>query len=206
MAIIQPPLPYAEDALEPHISAETLKYHYGKHHKTYVDKVNGMVKDKDLDDKTVEELVAHADKKGDKGLFNNAAQAWNHAFYWECLTGDKTKPSDDLAKAIDAAFGSFDDMKKKIVEESVAHFGSGWVWLVADDKGALSLSSLHDADTPLTKGGKALLTVDVWEHAYYIDKRNDRKAYAEALIDSLANWDFASENYARDGQWPHPTA
>lgn len=203
MAITQPPLPFAEDALAPDISAETLHYHYGKHHKAYVDKTNDAVKDGPLADASVEAIVAAAHKDGNKGLFNNSAQAWNHAFYWNCLAPGGARPSGELAAAIDRDFGSYDAFAEKLVTEAVNHFASGWAWLVEKD-GKLSVTSYHDADTPLVHGVNPLFTIDVWEHAYYIDKRNDRKAYVQGMVDKLANWDFAADNLARGSAWVQP--
>lgn len=203
MAITQPPLPFAEDALAPDISAETLHYHYGKHHKAYVDKTNDAVKDGPLADASVEAIVAAAHKDGNKGLFNNSAQAWNHAFYWNCLAPGGARPSGELAAAIDRDFGSYDAFAEKLVTEAVNHFASGWAWLVEKD-GKLSVTSYHDADTPLVHGVNPLFTIDVWEHAYYIDKRNDRKAYVQGMVDKLANWDFAADNLARGTAWVQP--
>ena len=203
MTIAHPPLPYAQDALAPHISADTLATHHGKHHKAYVDKVNAAIEGTDLADKSLEEIVHHAEGAGNKGLFNNAAQSWNHAFYWESLSPTKTAPAGDLAAAIDRDFGSLDDLKKKLKETAVNHFASGWAWMVAKD-GKLSVTDTHDAGTELTAGIKPLLVIDVWEHAYYIDRKNLRPAYVDAVVDELLNWDFAAENLARDGAWTYP--
>ncbi|RJF91023.1 superoxide dismutase [Sphingomonas cavernae] len=189
-----PDLPYPKNALEPHMSAETFDYHHGKHHKAYVDKVNGWIGEKKLEGLSLIAVIEKAKKDGDKGLFNNAAQIWNHSFFWECLSPDGGKPSAALQKQIDDAFGSTDDLLKKLKEESIGHFGSGWGWLVLKD-GKLAVTSLHDADTPVVYGDiKPLLTLDVWEHAYYVDYRNARPDYLEAVLKNLINWQFVEQN------------
>lgn len=203
MTIAHPPLPYALDALAPHISADTLATHHGKHHKTYVDKVNAAIDGTDLADKKLEDIIRHAEKEGNKGLFNNSAQSWNHGFYWESLSPAKTAPSGDLAAAIERDFGSLDDLKAKLKDTAVNHFASGWAWLVAKD-GKLSVTDTHDAGTEATAGVKPLLVIDVWEHAYYIDRKNVRPDYVNAVVDDLLNWDFAAENLAREGVWTYP--
>ena len=194
MAFTLPDLPYAKTALEPHMSAETFDYHHGKHHKAYVDKVNGWIEEKGLANFSLVETVEKAKADGDKGLFNNAAQIWNHSFFWQCLTPQAAAPSAALQKLIDEAFGSTDALLTKLKDESVGHFASGWGWLVLkDDK--LAVTSLHDADTPLVHEGiKPLLTLDVWEHAYYVDYRNARPAYLDAVLKNLINWDFVEQN------------
>ncbi len=203
MTIALTPLPYADTALEPHISAETLQTHHGKHHKTYVDKLNAAIEGTDLAGKSLEEIIHHAEGSGNKGMFNNAAQAWNHGFYWNSLTPDATAPEGDLAAAIDRDFGSLDELKKKLKETAINHFASGWAWLVSRD-GTLSVTDTHDAGTELVAGIKPLLVVDVWEHAYYIDRKNVRPDYVNATVDHLLNWDFAAENFAREGTWTYP--
>lgn len=205
MTIAFPPLPYADDALAPHISADTLQIHHGKHHKTYVDKLNAAIEGTDLADKSLEEIIQHAESTGSKPLFNNSAQSWNHAFYWNSLSPTKTAPAGDLLAAIDRDFGSIDELKKQLKDAAVNHFASGWAWLVSTD-GKLSVTDTHDAGTEVTKGIKPLVVIDVWEHAYYIDRKNLRPAYVEAAVEELLNWDFAAENYARDGNWTYPTA
>ncbi|MFU8878325.1 MAG: superoxide dismutase, partial [Wenzhouxiangellaceae bacterium] len=174
MSFTLPDLPYEKNALEPHISAETLEYHYGKHHQTYVDKLNGMVEGTADADKSLEDIVHSASG----GLFNNAAQVWNHTFYWNCLSpnggGD---PSGALADAITRDFGSVDNFREKFSESAVGNFGSGWTWLVQNTDGSLAIVNTDDAETPLTGNAKPLLTCDVWEHAYYIDYRNARPKY-----------------------------
>lgn len=203
MTIAHPPLPYAQDALAPHISAETLATHHGKHHKTYVDKANAAIDGTDLANKSVEELIRHAQETGNKGLFNNAAQSWNHAFYWESLSPSKTEPKGDLLAAIERDFGSLDALNTKLKDAAVNHFASGWAWLVSKD-GKLEVTDSHDAGTEAVDGAKPLVVIDVWEHAYYIDRKNVRPDYVNAVVDQLLNWDFAAENYARDGVWAYP--
>ena len=192
MAFELPALPYAQDALEPHISAETLEYHHGKHHKTYVDKLNGLVEGTDLASKSLEEVV----KTSDGGVFNNAAQIWNHTFYWNCLGpnggGDA---SGAVGEAINAAFGSFDAFKEAFTNSAIGNFGSGWTWLVKKGDGSVAIVNTSNAGTPLTDSSVTpLLTVDVWEHAYYIDYRNARPKYMDAFW-ALVNWDFVNANF-----------
>ncbi|MDT8439673.1 MAG: Fe-Mn family superoxide dismutase [Wenzhouxiangellaceae bacterium] len=192
MAFALPALPYERNALEPHISAETLDYHYGKHHQTYVDKLNAAVDGTPDADKSLEDLIRSASG----GLFNNAAQVWNHTFYWHCLSPNGGgAPSGAVAEAINAAFGSFDTFKEKFTESAIGNFGSGWTWLVKNSDGSLAIVNTDDADTPLTGDAKPILTCDVWEHAYYIDYRNARPKYLEAFW-NLVNWDFAAEQFA----------
>ena len=193
MAFELPALPYAQDALEPHISAETLEFHYGKHHKTYVDKLNGLAEGTDLADKSLEDVI----KSSEGGVFNNAAQIWNHTFYWNCLSpnggGDA---SGAVATAIDAAFGSFAEFKEQFTNSAVNNFGSGWTWLVKKADGTVAIVNTSNAATPLTDSGVTpLLTVDVWEHAYYIDYRNARPKYMEAFW-ALVNWEFVNANFS----------
>ena len=191
MAFELPPLPYEQNALEPHISAETLEYHYGKHHKTYVDKLNGLVGGTDMENKSLEEVV----KASEGGVFNNAAQIWNHTFYWHCLSPNGGgAPTGKLGEAIDAAFGSFDKFKEEFTNSAVNNFGSGWTWLVQKGDGSVAIVNTSNAGTPLTDDSVTpLLTVDVWEHAYYIDYRNARPKYMEAFW-NLVNWEFAASN------------
>lgn len=193
-----PPLPYADTALAPVISANTLGFHYGKHHKTYVDNLNKLVPGSDLDGASLVDIVNATAGKADKAaFFNNAAQVWNHTFYWHCLKPNGGgKPAGDLAAKIDAAFGSLDNFKKDFANAAVTQFGSGWAWLVAD-AGALKIVKTGNAEVPFTKGQKPLLTIDVWEHAYYLDYQNRRADYVNALIEKLLNWDFAAENLAK---------
>jgi len=198
MAFTLPPLPYDPKALEPVLSAESFEYHHGKHHKAYVDKVNGWIDEKGLAGKSLIDVTKLAKDTGDKGLFNNAAQIWNHSFFWQCLAPEgSTKPSEKLAGLIDAAFGSQQGLVEKLAAEAVGHFGSGWAWLVLEND-ALKITSLHDADSPVVNGLTPLLTVDVWEHAYYIDYRNARPKFAETVLSKVINWDFVSQNL--DGQ------
>ena len=197
MAFELPPLPFAQDALAPHMSAETLEFHHGKHHKAYVDKVNGWEEEKGLAGLSLVEVVKKAKADGDKGLFSNAGQIWNHSFFWQCLAPAGQQPAGDLAAKIQSAFGSTDALLEKLAEEAVNHFGSGWAWLVLDG-GALTITSLHDGVSPITEGLVPLLTLDVWEHAYYIDYRNARPKFAEAVLGNIVNWEFVAQNL--DGQ------
>jgi Fe-Mn family superoxide dismutase len=191
MAFELPELPYSRDALAPHISEETLDFHYGKHHKTYVDKLNGLVEGTEMADKSLEEVVRHSEG----GVFNNAAQIWNHTFYWHSLSPNGGgAPEDAIGEAIDEAFGSFDAFKEQFTASAVNNFGSGWTWLVQKDDGSVAIVNTSNAETPLTRDGVTpLLTVDVWEHAYYIDYRNARPAYMDAFW-NLVNWEFAAAN------------
>jgi Fe-Mn family superoxide dismutase len=193
MAFELPPLPYAQDALQPHISAETIQFHYGKHHKSYVHKLNGLAEGTDLANKTLEEVV----KSSDGGVFNNAAQIWNHSFYWNCLSPDGGgEASGAIAEAINTTFGSFAEFKEQFTNNALSNFGSGWTWLVKRADGTLALVNTSNAATPLTeKGVTPLLTVDVWEHAYYIDYRNARPKYLDAFW-ALVNWEFVNANFA----------
>jgi len=196
MAFILPPLPFAEDALAPHMSAETLQFHHGKHHKAYVNKTNELIQsEQGLNGASILQVVREAKKNGDNKLFNNSAQLWNHSFFWQCLAPAKgQKPDGKLAHLIDDAFGNADTMLAKLKEEAVNHFASGWAWLVLD-RGALRITSLHDADTPIVHEGMVpLFTLDVWEHAYYIDYRNERPKFADAVLTNIVNWDFVAEN------------
>jgi Fe-Mn family superoxide dismutase len=186
-----PPLPYAMDALAPHISKETLEFHYGKHHKTYVDNLNKLLPGTEFENLSLEDIV----RKSSGGMFNNAAQIWNHTFYWNCLAPNAGgKPTGALASAIDQAFGSFDTFKEKFSQTAVTTFGSGWGWLVKNASGGLELVSTSNAGCPLTGGQTPLLTCDVWEHAYYIDYRNARPKYVESFW-NLVNWDFVAANF-----------
>ncbi|MEF2148131.1 superoxide dismutase [Fe] [Luteimonas sp. FXH3W] len=188
MAIELPALPYAQDALEPHISKETLEYHYGKHHKTYVDNLNKMIEGTEFADKSLEDIV----RSSQGGMFNNAAQVWNHTFYWNCLSPNGGgEPTGKVADAINAAFGDFDKFKEEFTKTAVGTFGSGWGWLVQKADGSVALVSTSNAATPLTGDDTPLLTCDVWEHAYYIDYRNARPKYLEAFW-NLVNWDFVA--------------
>ncbi len=186
-----PPLPYEQNALEPHISAETLEYHYGKHHQTYVTNLNKLIAGTEFAGLSLEDII----KKSSGGLFNNAAQVWNHTFYWNCLSPNGGgKPEGALAQAIDQAFGSFDQFKEQFSQKAITTFGSGWGWLVKNPDGSLAIMSTGNAGTPMTEGKTALLTCDVWEHAYYIDYRNARPKYVENFW-NLVNWDFVAQNF-----------
>ncbi len=199
MAFTLPPLPFDRAALEPILSAESFDYHHGKHHKAYVDKVNGWIDEKGLDGKSLVEVIRLGKDQGDKPLANNAGQIWNHDFFWQCLAPEgSTKASAKLDQLIDAAFGSQGEMIKKLAKEADGHFASGWAWLVlAGD--ALKITSIHDGETPLGQDGiKPLFCLDVWEHAYYIDYRNERPKYSEAVLGKLINWDFVSKNIEGD--------
>ena len=192
MAHELPALPYAQDALEPHISAETLEYHYGKHHQTYVTNLNKLIEGTEFADASLEDIIM----KASGGLFNNAAQVWNHTFYWNGMAPNAGgAPSGDLATAIDSTFGSFDDFKQKFATACATNFGSGWTWLVKNSNGSLEIVNTSNAGSPLTAGQAPLLTCDVWEHAYYIDYRNARPKYVEHFW-NLVNWDFVANNFA----------
>lgn len=187
-----PALPYAKDALQPHISAETLEYHYGKHHQGYVTNLNNLIKGSEFENMSLEEIIM----KASGGVFNNAAQVWNHSFYWNCLSPNGGgEASGALGDAIKAKWGSFDAFKEAFSKAAVGTFGSGWAWLVKTADGQLDIVSTSNAATPMTSGQKALMTCDVWEHAYYIDYRNARPKYVEVFW-NLVNWDFVSQNYA----------
>ncbi len=186
-----PELPYAMDALAPVISKETLEYHYGKHHNTYVVNLNKLVPGTEFEKLSLEDII----KKSSGGIFNNAAQIWNHTFYWNCLAPKGGQPSGALAEAINKTFGSFDEFKQKFSQTAITTFGSGWAWLVKNSSGGLEIVSTSNAGCPLTEGKTPLLTCDVWEHAYYIDYRNARPKYVESFW-SIVNWDFVAKNYA----------
>jgi Fe-Mn family superoxide dismutase len=192
MAIELPALPYARDALVPHISAETIDYHYGKHHQTYVTNLTNQIAGTEFEGKDLEAII----KSSSGGMFNNAAQVWNHTFYWHCLKPNGGgAPTGKLADAINAAFGSFETFKEKFTQTALTTFGSGWAWLVQRPDGSLALVSTSNAATPLTGDDRALLTCDVWEHAYYVDYRNARAKYVEAFW-NLVNWDFVESQMA----------
>lgn len=190
MAFDLPNLPYEMNSLEPHISKETLEYHYGKHHKTYIDNLNKLVPGTEFEKSSLEEII----KKSSGGMFNNAAQVWNHTFYWNCLSPNGGgEPKGELMDKIIADFGSYAAFKEKFTNASITTFGSGWGWLVKNTDGKLEIISTSNADTPMVHGKKALLTCDVWEHAYYIDYRNARPKYLDAFW-NLVNWDFVAKN------------
>lgn len=192
MAFQLPDLPYPLNGLEPHISAETLEYHYGKHHQAYVTNLNNLVPGTEFEKASLEDII----KKATGGIFNNAAQVWNHTFYWHCLSPDGGgEPTGALAEAINKAFGSFEAFKELFTKTAISTFGSGWAWLVKNKDGLLAITSTSNAGCPLTTDQKALLTCDVWEHAYYIDYRNARPKYVEAFW-NLVNWEFVNNQFS----------
>tara|TARA_E500000178_G_C16925297_1_gene709156 strand:- start:32 stop:616 length:585 start_codon:yes stop_codon:yes gene_type:complete len=192
MAFELPSLPYAKNALAPHISEETLEFHHGKHHKTYVDNLNNLVPGTEFEGQSLEAII----KVSSGGIFNNAAQVWNHTFYWHCLSPNGGgEPTGELADAINETFGSFDIFKEEFTKASVTTFGSGWGWLVKTSEGKLELASTTGAGNPMTEGKTPLLTCDVWEHAYYVDYRNARPAYLKAFWE-LVNWEYVAEQFA----------
>ena len=192
MAIELPPLPYDLNALEPHISRETIEYHYGKHHKGYVTKLNALISGTEYENLSLEKIIIHSQSGP---FFNNAAQVWNHTFYWHCLShSGGGEPKGELLNAIQEAFGSFQAFKEQFTKTAIDTFGSGWAWLVKNAQGKLEIISKPNAGTPLTDDKKALLTCDVWEHAYYIDYRNERAKYVESFW-NLVNWEFVTENF-----------
>ena len=194
--IILPNLPYEYDALEPAMSADTLHTHHDKHHRAYVEKTNELAAQAGFDGKSLEDIVREAHRNGAVKLFHNAAQAWNHAFFWQCMTPDPARPSATLTAALGAAFGTPDDLRDAFVTEGAEHFGSGWVWIVTGTKG-FKVCSTHDGDNTLTRDGLyPLLVCDLWEHAYYLDHKNDRKAFLGQWFDGLANWRFAEAQLA----------
>ncbi|MDT3669302.1 MAG: Fe-Mn family superoxide dismutase [Aromatoleum sp.] len=189
-----PQLPYAKDALAPHISAETLEFHHGKHHQAYVTNLNNLIKGTEFENLDLEAIVKKAPAGG---IYNNSAQVWNHTFFWNCLTPNGGgEPTGALADAIKSKWGSFEDFKKAFTTSAVGNFGSGWTWLVKKADGSVDIVNMGAAGTPLTTADKALLCIDVWEHAYYIDYRNRRPDFVAAFLNSLANWEFAARNYA----------
>ncbi len=195
-------LPYDDTALEPAVSAKTLSFHHGKHHKAYIDKTNAAIEGGDLADKSLEEVIAAA-RGNNAGLFNNSAQSWNHGFYWHSMAPEETNASGELKSMIDEAFGSIDGLKEKLAERGAGHFASGWVWLAVKD-GKLTIEETHDGDTLADQADvNPLLVIDLWEHAYYLDHQNARPAYLEAVSSKL-NWSFASENLARGTTWQYP--
>ena len=190
-----PKLPYAENALEPVVSAKTISFHYGKHHKAYVDKLNELIAGTPYESMTLEEIVRKsAGNDKDKAIFNNAGQAWNHNFYWQSLSPKGGKPSETLLRHIQTAFGGWDKFAKQLADVANNQFGSGWAWLV-NRNGKLDIMATANAESPMAHGVPCLLTIDVWEHAYYIDYRNQREKYVEALINERLNWEFAERNF-----------
>jgi len=194
-SIVLPPLPYAENALEPVISAKTLSFHYGKHHKAYVDNLNKLISGTDYSDLSLEEIIKGTAGRAERAaIFNNAAQIWNHSFYWNSLSlKGGGEPPAALKHQIEASFGSVDAFKKEFAAAAISHFGSGWAWLILED-GKLKVVKTANAEDPLTTGKKPLLTIDVWEHAYYLDYQNRRPDYVNAALDKLINWEFALQN------------
>jgi len=186
-----PPLPFAIDALAPHLSRETLDYHYGKHHATYVKTLNALIQNTEFSEASLEDII----KRSSGSLFNNAAQVWNHNFYWQCLTPTPTRLDAALSGAIQTHFGSLEKFKEEFQKCAIANFGSGWTWLVKKPDGKLAIQNTDDAQNPLVSGDTSLLTCDVWEHAYYIDYRNERGKYLTAFWE-IVNWDFAAKNFA----------
>jgi Fe-Mn family superoxide dismutase len=187
-----PALPYTMDALAPHISKETFEFHYGKHHQAYVTNLNYLIKGTEFENASLEDII----KKSSGGIFNNSAQVWNHTFFWSSMKpGGGGKPAGALAAAIDKKWGGFDAFKEAFTKSAVGNFGSGWTWLVKKPDGSVDIVNTSNAGTPLTTADRALLTIDVWEHAYYIDYRNARPKFVETFLTSLANWDFAAKNF-----------
>ena len=195
MAFSLPPLPYAKDALAPHISANTLSFHYGKHHQAYVDNLNKLLGDSKLGDESLEKVIKEAAKDSAKtGVFNNAAQVWNHTFYWHSMKpAGGGAPKGEIARQIDKDFGGYDKFKEEFKQAGATQFGSGWAWLILDG-GKLKVTKTGNADLPLAHGQQAILTMDVWEHAYYLDYQNRRPDYITTFLDKLVNWDFAEKN------------
>ncbi|HEU0310522.1 MAG TPA: superoxide dismutase [Sphingomicrobium sp.] len=194
MSFSLPALPFDPKALDPHMSPETLEFHHGKHHRAYVTKVNELLGGTDLAQASLVRVVRAAHDRGNKPLFNNAAQIWNHSFFWQCLApAGSTRPSGKLREMINSDFGGEGPLLDALTKESVGHFGSGWGWLILNN-GKLEVASLHDADTPAVHGMTPLLTVDVWEHAYYIDYRNDRPKFVKSVLENIVNWDFVAQN------------
>lgn len=193
MAHTLPPMPYAQDALAPHISKETFEFHYGKHHQAYVTNLNNLIPGTEFESLSLEDII----KKSSGGVYNNAAQVWNHTFFWSCMKPNGGgAPSGKLADAINAKFGSYDAFKEAFTKSAVGNFGSGWTFLVKKADGSVDIVNMGPAGTPLTTGDTALLTIDVWEHAYYIDYRNARPKFVETFLNSLVNWEFAEKNFA----------
>jgi superoxide dismutase, Fe-Mn family len=199
-AFTLPPLPFADDALEPVISARTIGFHYGKHHKTYVETLNKLIAGTELEGQPLEKVIrATAGKTEQAQVFNNAAQSWNHTFYWHCLKPKGGgKPSGEMADLIEQSFNGYDKFKAEFAEAGIKQFGSGWAWLVVDN-GSLKILKTGNADNPITRNLQPLLTIDVWEHAYYLDYQNRRNDHVNAVIDKLLNWEFAAENFHKAG-------
>jgi Fe-Mn family superoxide dismutase len=202
MAFEVTPLPYEPTALEPAISAETLSFHHGKHHKAYIDKTNAAVAGTDLENGPLEDVIKSA-RGQNQGLFNNSAQSWNHGFYWNSLCASPGTPSDELQSMIDSAFGSSEALATQLKERGVGHFSNGWVWLI-ERGGKLEIGETHDGDTFADQDANPLLVIDLWEHAYYLDHQNLRPKYLDAVVDGKLNWAFAAENLARGTTWKYP--
>lgn len=199
MAFSLPPLPYAPNALEPHITANTLSFHHGKHHNAYVTNLNKLIENTDFANKSLEEIIKQSEGHN-PGIFNNAAQVWNHTFYWHSMKPQGGgKATGEVAKKIEADFGSYEKFVELFTAAATTQFGSGWAWLVVNKDGKLEITKTGNAETPITKGQTPLLTIDVWEHAYYLDFQNLRPKYIETFLNSLANWDFANENLKNAG-------
>lgn len=200
MAIELPPLPYDKSALEPHISARTLEFHHGKHHQAYVTKTNELIAGTELEGKPLEDIIVSAWEKKNQALFNNSAQVWNHTFFWNCMKPNGGgKPTGNLASQIEKDFGSYEKFAEEFKNAGVTQFGSGWAWLVADQSGKLSVTKTPNAELPLVTGNTAILTCDVWEHAYYLDYQNRRPDFLTTFLEKLANWEFAASNYENLG-------
>jgi Fe-Mn family superoxide dismutase len=199
MAFVLPPLPYARDALAPIMSAETLDFHYGKHHAAYVEKANALIADEGLQDRSLVDAIRASHERSNIKLFNQVAQIWNHSFFWQCLApAQGQKPAGQLAELIDECFGSLDGFFEAFKAEAAVHFGSGYAWLVMDGE-RLSITSMHDADTPVAHDMKPLFTVDVWEHAYYVDYRNARSDFLDKVLRGIVNWEFVASNLDGNG-------
>lgn len=205
MALKLMPLPYPHDALAPAMSADTLKTHHGKHHAKYVQTTNDLIAGTNYEDMTLDEIVRAAHDNADQKLFNNAAQVWNHDMFWQSMTPDHGAPPKALADAINASFGSLKAFGEEFVKKGGAHFGSGWIWLIASG-GKLSLEDTHDADNPLVHGKNAILVCDLWEHAYYLDVKNDRPAFLTAFVEKLVNWDHAAKLFSAASNAPRAEA
>ena len=202
MAFEVTPLPYDPSALAPAISAETLSFHHGKHHKAYIDKTNAAVAGTDLENAPLEDVIRSA-RGQNQGLFNNSAQSWNHGFYWNSLCAESGTPSDELQSMIDSAFGSSEALAAQLKERGVGHFSNGWVWLI-ERGGKLEIGETHDGDTFADQDANPLLVIDLWEHAYYLDHQNLRPRYLDAVVDGKLNWAFAAENLSRGTTWKYP--
>lgn len=192
MSITLPPLPFELNALEPYISSETINYHYGKHHQAYINNLNRLLENSPLKEKKLEEIILNSEGP----VFNNSAQVWNHTFYWHCLNPQKTEPGSLLIKGIEKNFGTLEKMLDTLQQSAVSLFGSGWAWLIFEN-GSLKITQTSNADLPMKHNQVALFTIDVWEHAYYIDVRNDRAKYVQNILNNLINWTFVEENYQK---------